>query len=399
MRRGEDRPRARTHQARGSVGEDNQIAKPGKPPRPKQQPSFEVCKRNALSKLDKSPKGSLDEPTAPLVHDINRHPDYVTTSSCSGRVSLFATFGDEHNRGGRWLFVQHATVTVRELTEALTPPPTQPAAPPPELVLFKHEPAILHVQCRHLEAAKRLLQVALSAGFRESGLVLSGSEKVMLAIRTTSNSLELPLAARGAMLLPPAYMELLVAQANERFTSNRGRTDALHAAFLAALPAHMAAAGPAACPAACPDRGGSGCAPSTAPSIAPSTAPSIAPSAPSRDPAPVHAPVAPEAGARAQVAVEAAAAAEAAAGTGAEVMEAAAAAAAAAAEAEAGSRSGSGAAGAEVEALTTAASLARAEREVLAAQSKAASAQLIAQGLAVAAMAALLVGALRIRAA
>ena len=391
MRRGEDRPRARTHQARGSVGEDNQIAKPGKPPRPKQQPSFEVCKRNALSKLDKSPKGSLDEPTAPLVHDINRHPDYVTTSSCSGRVSLFATFGDEHNRGGRWLFVQHATVTVRELTEALTPPPTQPAAPPPELVLFKHEPAILHVQCRHLEAAKRLLQVALSAGFRESGLVLSGSEKVMLAIRTTSNSLELPLAARGAMLLPPAYMELLVAQANERFTSNRGRTDALHAAFLAALPAHMAAAGPAACPAACPDRGGSGC--------APSTAPSIAPSAPSRDPAPVHAPVAPEAGARAQVAVEAAAAAEAAAGTGAEVMEAAAAAAAAAAEAEAGSRSGSGAAGAEVEALTTAASLARAEREVLAAQSKAASAQLIAQGLAVAAMAALLVGALRIRAA
>ena len=389
MRRGEDRPRARTHQARGSVGEDNQIAKPGKPPRPKQQPSFEVCKRNALSKLDKSPKGSLDEPTAPLVHDINRHPDYVTTSSCSGRVSLFATFGDEHNRGGRWLFVQHATVTVRELTEALTPPPTQPAAPPPELVLFKHEPAILHVQCRHLEAAKRLLQVALSAGFRESGLVLSGSEKVMLAIRTTSNSLELPLAARGAMLLPPAYMELLVAQANERFTSNRGRTDALHAAFLAALPAHMAAAGPAACPAACPDRGGSGCAPSTAPSIAPSTAPStapsiapstapsIAPSAPSRDPAPVHAPVAPEAGARAQVAVEAAAAAE----------------------AEAGSRSGSGAAGAEVEALTTAASLARAEREVLAAQSKAASAQLIAQGLAVAAMAALLVGALRIRAA
>ena len=155
------------------------MARPAKPPRPKQQPSFEVCKRNALSKLDKSPKGSLDEPTAPLVHDINRHPDYVTTSSCSGRVSLFATFGDEHNRGGRWLLVQHATVTVRELTEALTPPPTQPAAPPPELVLFKHEPAILHVQCRHLEAAKRLLQVALSAGFRESGAVLSGSEKVM----------------------------------------------------------------------------------------------------------------------------------------------------------------------------------------------------------------------------
>ena len=141
-------------------------ARGAKPPRPKQQPSFEVCKRNALSKLDKSPKGSLDEPTAPLVHDINRHPDYVTTSSCSGRVSLFATFGDERNRGGRWLFVQHATVTIREVTDALTPPPTQPATPPPELVLFKHEPGILHVQCRHLEAAKRLLQACSRPALR-----------------------------------------------------------------------------------------------------------------------------------------------------------------------------------------------------------------------------------------
>ena len=54
------------------------MARPAKPPRPKQQPSFEVCKRNALSKLDKSPKGSLDEPIADLVHAINAHPDYVT---------------------------------------------------------------------------------------------------------------------------------------------------------------------------------------------------------------------------------------------------------------------------------------------------------------------------------
>ena len=210
------------------------VGRAAKPPRPKQQPSFEVCKRNALSKLDKSPKGSLDEPVAELVHDINQHPDYVTTSSCSGRVSLFATFGEERNRGGRWLLCQHATVTVDEVTDALLAPPTPPTAPPPEMVLFKHEPGILHVQCRHLEAAKRLLQVALGAGFRESGLVLSGSEKVMLAIRTTSNSLELPLATRGAMLLPASYMALLVAQANERFAANRARTDGLHAAFLAA---------------------------------------------------------------------------------------------------------------------------------------------------------------------
>ena len=364
-----------------------------KPPRPKQQPSFEVCKRNALSKLDKSPKGSLDEPTAPLVHDINRHPDYVTTSSCSGRVALFATFGEERNRGGRWLLVQHATVTIREVTDALTPPPTQPAAPPPELVLFKHEPGILHVQCRHLEAAKRLLQVALSAGFRESGLVLSGSEKVMLAIRTTSNSLELPLASRGVMLLPPSYMELLVTQANERFASNRGRTDALHAAFLA-----DAADAAARC---------AECAPSA------STPSASAPSAPASAPAsvPTSAPVAPkaEAAAPSRTVAAAEAAAEAAA-------KAAAAEAAAAAlrgnvvndgatrgqlnEDLARSRSEELASFAQ-QVQEGAASLARAERQLLTAQSKAAAAQRVAQGLAVAVAATavlLAVGAVRVRA-
>ena len=361
-----------------------------KPPRPKQQPSFEVCKRNALSKLDKSPKGSLDEPTAPLVHDINRHPDYVTTSSCSGRVALFATFGEERNRGGRWLLVQHATVTIREVTDALTPPPTQPAAPPPELVLFKHEPGILHVQCRHLEAAKRLLQVALSAGFRESGLVLSGSEKVMLAIRTTSNSLELPLASRGVMLLPPSYMELLVTQANERFASNRGRTDALHAAFLA-----DAADAAARC---------AECAPSA------STPSASAPSAPAS--APASAPVAPKAEAAAPSRTVAAAEAAA------EAAAKAAAAAEAAAAALRGNVVNDGATRGQLnedlarsrsEELASfaqqvqegAASLARAERQLLTAQSKAAAAQRVAQGLAVAVAATavlLAVGAVRVRA-
>ena len=38
---------------------------------------------------DKSPKGFLDEPIRELVTDINKAYDMVTTSSCSGRVSLF----------------------------------------------------------------------------------------------------------------------------------------------------------------------------------------------------------------------------------------------------------------------------------------------------------------------
>ena len=38
---------------------------------------------------DKSPKGFIDKPIRDLVMRINASADYVTTSSCSGRISLY----------------------------------------------------------------------------------------------------------------------------------------------------------------------------------------------------------------------------------------------------------------------------------------------------------------------
>ena len=72
--------------------------RPPKPKRPKQPPSFAVCKRNALSKLDKSPKGSIDAPILPLVRALYGHAGYVTTSSCSGRIALYETIPPNSNK-------------------------------------------------------------------------------------------------------------------------------------------------------------------------------------------------------------------------------------------------------------------------------------------------------------
>ncbi|KAJ9065307.1 hypothetical protein DSO57_1021077 [Entomophthora muscae] len=38
---------------------------------------------------DLSPKGSVDIPMLPIMDVINAHPDYVTTSSCSGRIAVY----------------------------------------------------------------------------------------------------------------------------------------------------------------------------------------------------------------------------------------------------------------------------------------------------------------------
>lgn len=77
---------------------------------------------------DLSPKGSIDEPLLDLIGLINAHPDMVTTSSCSGRLSVFLegskifssgnTSISSNNvqqpqkvggkgLGGKWLYISH----------------------------------------------------------------------------------------------------------------------------------------------------------------------------------------------------------------------------------------------------------------------------------------------------
>jgi tRNA wybutosine-synthesizing protein 3 len=98
---------------------------------------FEVRKAKILEQLgatdeeyhDLSPKGSVDEPIRDLIGEINSLEGLVTTSSCSGRISVFLegrkvghdTISVEENErsragpggkggGGAWLFISHTAI-------------------------------------------------------------------------------------------------------------------------------------------------------------------------------------------------------------------------------------------------------------------------------------------------
>lgn len=105
---------------------------------------FEVRKNKILEQLDApageyhdlSPKGSIDEPIRELISEINNLEGLVTTSSCSGRISVFlegrkgqiedaasATEGEESRAGpggkgggGAWLFISHTAVEASDST-------------------------------------------------------------------------------------------------------------------------------------------------------------------------------------------------------------------------------------------------------------------------------------------
>lgn len=72
---------------------------------------------------DKSRKGSVDAPIAALVQDLNTRKDMYTTSSCSGRISIFGEAGEAERvagkKGGEWLLASHDTVDVQTVLQAL----------------------------------------------------------------------------------------------------------------------------------------------------------------------------------------------------------------------------------------------------------------------------------------
>ena len=109
---------------------------------------FEARKRKIIEQLDcpddeyqdLSPKGSIDAPIRDLIGEINSLQGLVTTSSCSGRISVFlegrkadtealepvsqiedSRAGPGGKGGGcAWLFISHAPIETGQATHDYT---------------------------------------------------------------------------------------------------------------------------------------------------------------------------------------------------------------------------------------------------------------------------------------
>ncbi|AEE82410.1 Met-10+ like family protein / kelch repeat-containing protein [Arabidopsis thaliana] len=206
---------------------------------------FEKRKAATLASIrssvtDKSPKGFLDEPIIPLLETINHHPSYFTTSSCSGRISILSQPKPKSNdstkkkaRGGSWLYITHDPADSDLVISLLFPSKSNQIDPidqPSELV-FRFEPLIIAVECKDLGSAQFLVALAISAGFRESGITSCGDGKrVIIAIRC-SIRMEVPIGDTEKLMVSPEYVKFLVDIANEKMDANRKRTDGFSVAL------------------------------------------------------------------------------------------------------------------------------------------------------------------------
>ncbi|KAK9861886.1 hypothetical protein WJX84_010417 [Apatococcus fuscideae] len=192
------------------------------------QDSFNQKKTQALIALqaaDKSRKGSVDAPIVELVNDLNRHEDIFTTSSCSGRISVFAE-PDAQTRaagkkGGAWAYATHGLAALQDIQESIAPHVQNGSQ-----LIFRCEAFILHANVRNTAIAQKLLGCARATGFRESGMTM-GRSGIVVAVRC-SIRLEVPVAEDGRMLVAADYMQYLVRQANAKMETNWHRIDAFH---------------------------------------------------------------------------------------------------------------------------------------------------------------------------
>ena len=207
----------------------------------------------ALDAGDLSRAGHVDARARAVVALVNTHPAFFTTSSCAGRVSLFADPTAETRaagmKGGEWVYVSHDPADAAAVVSAVRrklgeeTDAASSSTPDPECSLvLRFEPFILAVEAESVEAGTRFARLARDAGFRESGVVAGGTGRASCSARC-SIRMEAPLVAKGTRLVSDEAIKVLVKIANEKWAANAARAERLRERIAAAFEAERAERG------------------------------------------------------------------------------------------------------------------------------------------------------------
>ncbi|XP_038154702.1 tRNA wybutosine-synthesizing protein 3 homolog [Cyprinodon tularosa] len=197
--------------------------------------SFSRSKSQNQDRLDLSRKGSVDEDIRSVVSLLNGCEQFFTTSSCSGRIIVIdgaACSGDVHKQDCVWLLVSHQKCSSEDVMCALSRSSRD--------AVLKFEPFVLHVRCRRLEDAQLVHSAAVNSGFRNSGITVGRTGKIISAVRST-HGLEVPLSHEGRLLVDDDYIRFLTQTANQKMEENLRRIQRFYQNLQSALSAERLA--------------------------------------------------------------------------------------------------------------------------------------------------------------
>lgn len=177
----------------------------------------EYKKRKFETYIRAKEKKEVDEDIIPLLDLINSFDCYVTLSSCSGRIAVIdmPKFGNkvESKFLGKW----HRSVDYREVLEAI-----KKGKMTTWLIMY---PPIIHVACKDLESAEKLMIIANNVGLRRSGLISIKNNVVEI---NTLERLEVPVAISGKMIVNEDALRIMVDIANEKLKRSKEKLQRLY---------------------------------------------------------------------------------------------------------------------------------------------------------------------------
>lgn len=182
---------------------------------------WESYREKHLKRLEEAKASDeVDTPILPLLELINSNPDFVTTSSCSGRIVLLATSREENKKDSYFHRKWHRPVMVEEVLEGVE-------SFEGSYLWFKMDPFILHVAARDLQLGFSLVKAAREAGVKISGIQSIKPWGVHLEIRNIEN-MAVPLVWEGKRIATNGYIKHITLIANEKMVKNQRRLEGLY---------------------------------------------------------------------------------------------------------------------------------------------------------------------------
>lgn len=125
---------------------------------------FKKYKLDVLNKIDKSPKGYIDDKIKSLCDLINSREDMFTLSTCSGRICILEK--NDGKKNSKWLFVTHdLIIDTKKIFKIIDNYESN------GFLEFRQESVIMHIVVKDFEVASFLMNIAKISGFNKVGII------------------------------------------------------------------------------------------------------------------------------------------------------------------------------------------------------------------------------------
>jgi len=178
---------------------------------------FVSAKKSALNNLAQSYREKdADEGVRGLLEAINSHDCMYTTSSCAGRTVLMADLGGKGVNYFREKW--HSQVGVDEVLDCLDVSDG--------VLWLRYESPILHVICREIGCATKMLYSVRECGFKRSGIQSIKDERILVEVLSTER-VDAPIMRDAKVLVDESYVGELVKECNSRHLRALAKIDKL----------------------------------------------------------------------------------------------------------------------------------------------------------------------------